>query len=295
MGCSPAHNEIVSSKIKRTNHSHKKSYTTEDALKMMAQGVAGKLRSLPGTGKKLSFGVFDCANRIDGKPLSQNIHSFLQGYLIQFSGWGGYALVDIQYKSTDNVSGEIVISPDYTLLGSCLRGGEVQTVTVRLLEVRTKKSLAQFSHKFKLTDETAAGEFLVSRYILVDTATRLVWDRIVNNRQYNYQVATSYCGGLIIDGYSDWRLPTHQELYTIIARPLENRQKLFGYDYGMLFENYSCHWFLKDPELGQTAVGINLNTGKLVSKTGLKQYLSIFMESECQVKCVRNPGTKIKD
>ncbi len=116
--------------------------------------------------------------------------------------------------------------------------------------------------------------------------------RVIFVDRCSYQVAKSYCGGQFIDGHSDWRLPTLREFYTIIARPVENHRKLFAYDYGILLNNYGCHWFLRDPEISDTVIGINLETGRLVSYTGLKQYLSMFTELECQAKCVKSLDVK---
>lgn len=296
MGCSTVQNEIVATKIKRIHRSQKKSDPTEEALKTLARRVADAMQLLPGTGKKLSVSQFSCSDSTDGRPIPQVIGSHFLGYIIQFSAQGGYAVVDHRYKSSDSVLGDPLISPEYALLGRCLRMAEGYALTVRLLEVRTKRSFFQVSGKLNLPGEVNENDLIASKFWLVDISSNLVWERTVSDFKYDYQAAKSYCDGLIIDGHTDWHLPTSAEFYTMIARPVQNRQQLFGYEYGFLFKNQGCHWFLKDPGPDPpAAVGINLDTGRLVPDSGLKKYLSLFMEMECQVKCVRRRGAKRRD
>jgi hypothetical protein len=63
---------------------------------------------------------------------------------------------------------------------------------------------------------------------VTDNATGLMWQKDENPSSYNwYQAAGKYngtynpsssdvCGSLVIDSYSDWRLPTKKELMTIV-------------------------------------------------------------------------------
>jgi hypothetical protein len=63
---------------------------------------------------------------------------------------------------------------------------------------------------------------------VTDNATGLMWQKDENPSSYNwYQASGKYngtynsssqdvCGSLVIDNYSDWRLPTKKELMTIV-------------------------------------------------------------------------------
>ncbi len=52
----------------------------------------------------------------------------------------------------------------------------------------------------------------------LDEKTGLVWqdNGVVASESRNYAEARAYCDALEVDGFSDWRLPTLRELYTIV-------------------------------------------------------------------------------
>jgi hypothetical protein len=52
---------------------------------------------------------------------------------------------------------------------------------------------------------------------VLDTSTGLMWQDTnnANTTLYNWQNAITYCEGLSLDGYSDWRLPNYNELWLL--------------------------------------------------------------------------------
>jgi hypothetical protein len=62
--------------------------------------------------------------------------------------------------------------------------------------------------------ERAAQEEL-DRQIWIDPATRLMWTKKDNGSDLSAQEALNYCSGLRLAGYSDWQLPTIEQLATI--------------------------------------------------------------------------------
>ena len=54
--------------------------------------------------------------------------------------------------------------------------------------------------------------------IILDTSTNLIWqdNNNVNTTTYTWESAISYCEGLTIDSYSNWRVPNINELISII-------------------------------------------------------------------------------
>jgi hypothetical protein len=55
----------------------------------------------------------------------------------------------------------------------------------------------------------------------VDPATGLMWAGKDNGKDVDWQKATKYCRGLRLAGYSDWRLPTIDELKGIYDKNAE--------------------------------------------------------------------------
>lgn len=53
--------------------------------------------------------------------------------------------------------------------------------------------------------------------IVLDKITGLVWQRSVSAASYTWTEAKSYCEGLSLAGFSDWRLPTRIELVSLVT------------------------------------------------------------------------------
>jgi hypothetical protein len=65
-------------------------------------------------------------------------------------------------------------------------------------------------------DLTTAG-------VVKDNVTGLTWQRVVSGTKVTFDGANTYCGSLVLAGFSDWRVPTRIELVSIIdytAAPL---------------------------------------------------------------------------
>jgi len=52
--------------------------------------------------------------------------------------------------------------------------------------------------------------------IITDTKTGLMWQKETAPRTYTWQEAVEYCKNLTLAGYDDWRLPTIEELFSIV-------------------------------------------------------------------------------
>ncbi len=51
-----------------------------------------------------------------------------------------------------------------------------------------------------------------------DNYTGLIWQKSGSSSEMNWSDAKEYCSNLSLDGYSDWRLPTEEELYYLADR-----------------------------------------------------------------------------
>jgi RNA polymerase sigma factor (sigma-70 family) len=58
--------------------------------------------------------------------------------------------------------------------------------------------------------------YQISTRTVTDPATGLTWQRLTSPGARSPQSATKYCTGLVLDGKSDWRLPTIKELATTV-------------------------------------------------------------------------------
>jgi len=61
-----------------------------------------------------------------------------------------------------------------------------------------------------------------------DGETGLTWTVKDNGEDVSWREATNYCGTLDLDGVTDWRLPTIDELKTIFDKNQEKRYKTKG-------------------------------------------------------------------
>jgi len=71
--------------------------------------------------------------------------------------------------------------------------------------------------------KASAGQAFLARYSLADTLetvtdhrTGLVWEQADDGQTRNWDAANQYCDDLVLGGHSDWRLPSMDELQTLI-------------------------------------------------------------------------------
>ncbi len=67
-----------------------------------------------------------------------------------------------------------------------------------------------------------------SKAIWMDSATGLTWDVKDNGSSVSPNQASEYCSGLRSGGYSDWRMPTIDELEAIFDSKLPKQYKIKG-------------------------------------------------------------------
>jgi hypothetical protein len=53
---------------------------------------------------------------------------------------------------------------------------------------------------------------------IFDTRTKLLWQQSSSTKRYTWKAAHTYCEKLKLAGYNDWRLPTIEELKTLIEK-----------------------------------------------------------------------------
>lgn len=70
----------------------------------------------------------------------------------------------------------------------------------------------------------SSKRYTISKDTLLDTKTKLIWQRATSDKKYNWQDAQSYCQNLKLGGLSSgWRLPTKEELLSIVDKSSSQR------------------------------------------------------------------------
>jgi hypothetical protein len=67
--------------------------------------------------------------------------------------------------------------------------------------------------------------------IVRDNVTGLEWQQDTALGTYDWQQAIDYCDGLVLGGYSDWRLPTIKELSSLVDSSIQSPDPTINNDY----------------------------------------------------------------
>ena len=68
----------------------------------------------------------------------------------------------------------------------------------------------------KCTPQSFKVQTISDQNVVLDNNTGLMWQQTIPTDEYKWYDAISYCDDLSYAGYNDWRLPTPQELLTIV-------------------------------------------------------------------------------
>ena len=75
---------------------------------------------------------------------------------------------------------------------------------------------AYYASLGKCTPQSFTVKVFSGDNVVLDNSTGLMWQQTILTDTYKWADAVSYCNDLSYAGYSDWRLPTPQELLTIV-------------------------------------------------------------------------------
>ncbi len=288
-GCSSAKTKIVASKIKEKKHSQQKdrSGSPDKALLDLARQVAKTLNHQGRVANNVVVDSMQCQTKTDSKSLSTYLDNLFREYLVQASQTGRFHVIETQKRISDSISGTPIIRTDFSVKIDCLKVTERLMVIASLIEEQSARAVAVFSVWISKKGWYREEGFVVLPNSVYDSVTKLYWNRFFNHTNFTYREARSYCNGLVINGFDDWRLPDSEELYSLIARPVKQKQSMFRYRYGYLWQEQGCHWLDKSNSIETDTAGINLDSGKFVYPSRIRLSLGLAKQQECQVKCVR--------
>lgn len=113
-----------------------------------------------------------------------------------------------------------------------------------------------------------------------DVSTGLAWQRLDNVK--SWQDALSYCEGLALDGFNDWRLPTVNELFSLVDTGTESPAIYDGTVFPSTLSSNYFHWSstVAANYINSGAWGVNFTSGN----TGSYSYQTY----SGAVRCVRS-------
>ncbi|KAF0154405.1 MAG: hypothetical protein FD159_2601 [Syntrophaceae bacterium] len=128
-----------------------------------------------------------------------------------------------------------------------LEEGTAQASRKKAAKMLTLKEIANDGHFIAYNDGT-----------VLDTRTNLMWAAKDNGANINWQNARRYCENYRGGGYSDWRMPTQNELTGLYDKNKKNRH---GYRVTDLIEITACCPWASETR-GSEAATFDFNVGK---------------------------------
>lgn len=116
-----------------------------------------------------------------------------------------------------------------------------------------------------------------NKEVVLDTKTNLVWQDDINTstQSLSWSEAISYCEGLSLGGYSDWHLPSFNQLYFLANRAKFNPALESGFSY------VSTDFYWSSTTYDNNSV----NAWNVSFKDGLDDFLG--KSNSNYVRCVR--------
>jgi len=104
--------------------------------------------------------------------------------------------------------------------------------------------------KYSLWIMALSTSLLMSATSKSDDKSGLVWqdDQSVSEKSYTYDEALAYCQDLKVDGFTDWRLPTVREFYTIVDLAVNRPALKRGFEIRDDGRYWTSTLFAKDPK-----------------------------------------------
>lgn len=150
-----------------------------------------------------------------------------------------------------------------------LETGQADEIVLRAIAGDTDGSLKKIAifEGFSIVSETSRdGRFIAfDNGTVLDTRTKLMWVARDNGSDINWRNAKSYCENYRGGGYTDWRMPTQDELAGLYdeSKPRPGAcQQRFNIHVATSLIDITCHWVWSSEMRGSEAVLFRFIDGK---------------------------------
>jgi hypothetical protein len=133
--------------------------------------------------------------------------------------------------------------------------------------------------KYTLWILAISGTLLMANTSKQDNKTGLIWqdNKEVAENNLNHDEAKRYCQDLKVDGFTDWRLPTVREAYTIVDLTRKRPALKNGFEIRDDGRYWTSTLFVKNPEKEAWYISMSYGEAEPYNKS------RIF-----HARCVRN-------
>ncbi len=157
--------------------------------------------------------------------------------------------------------------------------------------IKTMKQLPDTGQKTSYTDTFGEDNdytinppsFTLGKGIVTDNVTTLMWQQ-ADGGEMTYENAIKYCDTLTLGGYTDWRLPTAQEAFSILNHQLNNPALELSY---FSKTNWEYLW-TSNAQPNETTKIWAVNAGGGVGNHPKAETISAGGTKRFHVKAVRN-------
>ncbi len=129
--------------------------------------------------------------------------------------------ITIEGANTKYNNGIILNKGNYSLLIE-RNGYQSKRIKINLqsdlnLNVQLDKIVSQQVQNYTTSSNSSSNRFTIRENVFIDNKTGYMWQKRDSERKLNWHEAKSYCENLVLDGYSDWKLPSRDEFHTLMT------------------------------------------------------------------------------
>ena len=122
-----------------------------------------------------------------------------------------------------------------------------------------------------------------SRGTVIDHNTGLMWEYANDNRRYYFRKGFNYCDSLALDGFSDWSLPSKEQMSTLVVEGRRPRRGLPMFDASVFPQRPVKRYWISDKAVIDREMVMSYNMER--AKTG-----EVSAGTRKHVWCVRKTG-----